>query len=320
MKHRHFSTRDVPANHEFGHWREVIADAYFNLQLGFHDDQRFRGELQLWELNTLQLSRLESSGLSYRRLRQHCQLLDRQVLVTVPLKSDVEFTQLGRTSRCAPGQFLLELSEEPYEFGHRAENDMWVLKVPAAALKARVGDPSRFCARAYDRESGVGQLFGDYLSLLTRHCEGPHGDQVRSLMGTQLIDLLGLALQEHPDALMSQQSAVRDAHLSRVEAHVRQHLAEPELAPQTIADACGISVRYLHLLFKDTGGSVSQWIRELRLQAAHEALTRAADRRVTIAQIAYSVGFADQAQFSHAFRRKFNCTPSELLRESRGGL
>jgi AraC-like DNA-binding protein len=41
------------------------------------------------------------------------------------------------------------------------------------------------------------------------------------------------------------------------------------------------------------------------------------DRRITIAQIAYSVGFADQAQFSHAFRRKFNCTPSELLRESR---
>lgn len=317
MKHKQFSTRDVPENHEFGHWREVIADAYFNLQLGFHDQHRFRGELNLWDLNTLQFSRLESTGLSYRRLRQHCNLQDRQVLVTVPLKSDVEFTQLGRTSRCAPGQFLLELSEEPYEFGHKSENDMWVLKVPAAALKARIGDPSRFCARTYDRSSGVGQLFGDYLALLTRHCESPHGEQVMSLMGTQLVDLLGLALQQHPDALMSQQSAVRDAHLARVDAYVRQHLPDPALSPVMVAQACGISVRYLHLLFKDTGDSVSQWIRELRLQAAHEALTRAADRRTTVAQIAYSVGFADQAQFSHAFRRKFQRTPSEVLRAAR---
>lgn len=165
MKHKQFSTRDVPENHEFGHWRDVIAGAYFNLQLGFHDQHRFRGELNLWDLNTLQLSRLQSTGLSYRRLRQHCNLQDRQVLVTVPLKSDVEFTQLGRTSRCVPGQFLLELSEEPYEFGHKSENDMWVLKVPAAALKARIGDPSRFCARTYDRSSGLG-----HSSATILHC------------------------------------------------------------------------------------------------------------------------------------------------------
>lgn len=315
--HKSFSTRDLPENHEFGYWRDVIANTYFNLQLSFHDDHQFEGRLDFWDLNTVQLSRLESSGLVYRRLRQHCSAQDRQVLVTVPFKTDVEFSQLGRTTRCTPGQFLLELSEEPYDFGYGQNNAMWVLKVPVSALKARIGEPSRFCARQYDSLQGVGRLFSDYLQLMTRHCEIPHDSNVRALMGTQLIDLLAISLQQHPDALQSSQSAVRDAHLARIEAHVRQHLCDPALSPEHIALACGISLRYLHQLFKDTGQSVSQWIRELRLQSAHESLSRA-KAQTSVAQIAYAAGFGDHAQFTHAFRKKFGHAPSDMLRPLRG--
>lgn len=310
--HKKFSTQEVPLHHEFGHWRDVIANAYFNLQLSFRDAQNFSGRLDTWDLNSVQLSRLESSGLSYRRLRQHCNAQDRQVLVTVPFKSDVEFSQLGRTTRCVPGQFLLELSEEPYQFEHGKENAMWVLKVPAAALKARIGEPSRFCARQYDSSQGVGRLFTDYLQLMTRHFEAPHSDNVLSLMGTQLVDLLAVSLQQHPDALQSTTSAVRDAHLARIEAHVRLHLRDPALSPDHIAQACGISLRYLHLLFKDTGESVSQWIRDLRLQSAQESL-RSANAMTSIAQIAYAAGFGDHAQFTRAFRKKFGHPPSDML-------
>jgi AraC-like DNA-binding protein len=315
--HKSFSTRDIPENHEFGYWRDVIADTYFNLQLSFPDEHHFDGQLDIWDLNTLQLSRLESSGLVYRRLRQHCGAQDRQVLVTVPFKSKVEFSQLGRTTRCSPGQFLLELSEEPYDFGYGQDNAMWVLKVPVSALKARIGEPSRFCARQYDSRQGVGRLFSDYLQLMTHHCEIDHDSSVRALMATQLIDLLAIGLQQHPDALQSSQSAVRDAHLARIEAHVRQHLSDPALSPERIAHASGISLRYLHQLFKDTGQSVSQWIRELRLQSAHEALSRA-NAQTSVAQIAYGAGFSDHAQFTHAFRKKFGHAPSDMLRPLRG--
>jgi AraC-like DNA-binding protein len=314
--HKSFSTRDVPRNHEFGYWREAIAETYFNLQLSFANDHEFHGQLDQWDLTTASLSRLVSSGLSYRRLRQHCQAQEPQVLVTVPVQSDVEFSQLGRTTRCSPGQFLLELSEEPYEFGHRPANAMLVLKVPVAAIKARVGEPSRFCARTYDRSQGVGQLFSDHLQLVARHCEMAHDSKVMALLSTQLIDLLALSLPQHPDALQSHHSAVRDAHLARVETYVRQHLTDPDLSPQKIAQACSISLRYLHLLFKDTGESVSHWIRERRLQTAHEALSRG-DKSTSVAHVAYAAGFSDHAQFTHAFRRKFGHAPSDLLRALR---
>ncbi|MCW5236279.1 AraC-like ligand-binding domain-containing protein [Verminephrobacter eiseniae] len=314
--HKRFCTRDSAHSHEPGYWREAIANAYFDLQLSFGDEHRFDGQIDIWDLGAIELSLLQSSALAYRRLRQHCRAQDRQMLVTMPFRSQVEFTQLGRSTRCAPGQFLLESSEEPYDFGHGQDNAMWVLKLPVAALKARIGEPSRFCARQYDSLQGLGRLFHDYLQLVARHCRADHGSHVRSLMASQLIDLLALSLQQHPDALQSSHSAVRDAHLARIDAHVHRHLSDPALSPQSIAQAGGISLRYLHQLFKDTGQSVAQWIRELRLQSAHEALSRA-NGQTTVAQIAYGAGFGDQAQFSHAFRKKFGHAPSEMLRSSR---
>lgn len=312
----HYCTSEVPAHHEYGFWREVIAKNYFHLQLEFRGSQRFKGSLQAWEIGLASLSRLDCSALSYQRLRQHCQAGEPEILITVPMQSEVEFSQLGRQIRCAPGQFILEHGDEPYQFGHGVDNSMWVIKVPEAALRARIGDTSRYCALQFDTTGGMGQLFSDYLQLITRHCDKQPSAAALALMGAQLIDLLGATLKEAPSVLQSSLSVVRCAHLARIEAYVRQHLADPALSPELLAGQHGISLRYLHALFKDTGQSVAQWIRDLRLQSAHELL-QTAPAGASIAQIAYACGFNDQAQFNHAFKRRYQHAPSELLKNRR---
>ncbi len=312
----HYCTTEVPQHHEYGFWREVIAKNYFHLQLDFRNNQRFKGELQAWELGMVSLSKLDCSALRYQRLRQHCQAGDPQILVTVPLRSEVEFSQLGRQTRCAPGQFILEHSDEPYEFSHGAENSMWVIKVPESALKSRIGSTGRFCAQHFDTTSGMGQLFSDYLQLITRHCDRQPSEAALSLMGVQLIDLLGTTLKEVPSVLQSSVSVVRSAHLARIDAYVRAHLTDPGLSPEALAARHGISLRYLHALFKDTGQSVAQWIRDLRLQSAYEQLV-AAPAGASLAQLAYACGFNDQTQFNHAFKRRYLHSPGELLKSRR---
>lgn len=309
-----FSTEGVAPGDEFRHWREVIGDAYFHLQLQFPQENRFHGRLDRWELPTLSVSRLESSALGYRRLPQHCKELDRQILVTVPMSSEVEFSQLGRNMRCAPGQFLLEYSDEPYDFSHGNDNLLWVLKLPERALQARVGNPSRFCAKTYDATEGVGRLFRDYVQLLATHCQ--HQNTVAlSLMGSQAVDLLALALHQHCDTEQSGTTLVRAAHVARVEAFIREHLMEADLTPQRIADGCGISLRYLHALFKDEHESVAQSIRVRRLRVAYEQLNSGSAE--SVAQVSYRTGFCDQAQFSRLFRAEFGLSPGELLKRRR---
>ena len=82
-----------------------------------------------------------------------------------------------------------------------------------------------------------------------------------------------------------------------------------------VAQACGISVRYLHQVFSTSGTSVSQWVRELRLIACEQQL-REARRKESIAEIAYQWGFGDQAQFSRHFRAYFGCTAKQLRTRS----
>lgn len=312
--HQNFSTSGLAPDHALWHWRDVIGNTYFHLQLQFPQTSNFHGRLDKWDLPTVSLSRLESAPLGYKRLAQHCKDLDRQILVTVPMRSDVEFSQLGRQMRCEPGQFLLEYSDEPYEFSHGKDNLLWVLKLPECALQARVGNPSRYCARTYDAHEGVGRLFRDYVQLLAAHSQQQNTTAL-SLMGAQAMDLLALALQQSAEIKQPKSTLVRSTQVARVEAHIRAHLMNHDLSPSSIAKACGISLRYLHELFKDEHESVAQSIRVRRLRVAYEQLNSGSTE--SLAQVAYRTGFGDQAQFSRLFRREFGLSPSEMLRRSR---
>lgn len=309
-----YSTAGLAPDQGAERWKEVIGNTYFNLQLEFPTETGFRGRLDNWELPTLSLSRLESSALKYQRLQKHCKDLTRQILVTVPMKSEVEFRQLGKQMTCHPGQFLLEYSDEPYEFAHSRDNLLWVLKIPESALQARVGNPSRYCAKTYDAGDGAGKLFRDYVRLLSEHSH-QQNSLALSLMGSQAVDLLSLALQQSAEITQPESTLVRSTHVLRVESYIREHLMDSDLSPSVIAAACGISLRYLHELFKHEHESVAQSIRVRRLRVAYEQLSSGSVR--SIAQIAYRTGFGDQAQFSRLFKKEFGLSPSEMLQRSR---
>jgi len=110
--------------------------------------------------------------------------------------------------------------------------------------------------------------------------------------------------------LGSAETAVRRAHLHRAEAFICSNLKDPALSTAKVADACGISMRYLQQLFAESSTTANGFIRDCRLVRADEDLRRkAADD--SISMIAYRWGFSDQAQFSRHYRTKFGITPSE---------
>lgn len=313
--YRHYTTHSAPVQLHQRYWQEVIGNTYFSLQLRFPHADTFRGSLESWDIGQFSLSRLQSDALRYQRLRSQCQREDDHFLVTIPEQSGIEFSQFGRTVSCRPGAFIVEHSNEPYEFGYGQANSMWVLKLPGNTLRNRLRNPERFCAMQFQAMSGVGVIFNDFLQLLTRHRDQVN-ERLEPLLGQQLTELLAVTLEDDPRILQSTNSAVRSAHLRRVEEFIRRNLQDPDLTPECIARSCAISTRYLHLLFKDTDRTVSQWIRELRLQAAYDHLLRTPGS-MQIGQVAYQWGFADQAQFSNAFKAHFGIKPSELRRQAK---
>ena len=203
----------------------------------------------------------------------------------------------------------MERSHEPYEFSHAEHADLWVMKLSSALRGGRIRAPERFCSLQFDATNGANGLFVDMVHLIPQRYDAMT-EETRTTVGRQLVDLLALAIQSDERVLTSGTSTVRTAHLARIEGFVRRNLADPDLGPEEVAAGCGISVRYLHELLRDTNITLGQWVRDTRLQAAMEDLQNPANRR-SIGEVAYARGFTDQAQFSRAFRARFGVTPSE---------
>lgn len=310
------TTSRTPVHDRSRHWHDAIAKAYFPLDLAFRTPDSFSGDLALWTLGDVSLSRLTSDALQYRRLPHHFKAeRDEHFLVTVPARSEVFFSQCGKDVRCNPGGFILERSHEPYEFSHAEAADLWVLKVESKALGGRIRQPDRFCSMQFNAADGAGGLFSDMLHLIPGRFDAM-SVETRATVGQQLIDLLVLALKADERTLTTGNSTVRAAHLTRIESFIRKHMSDCELDPETIARGCGISTRYLHELFRDTNQTLGSWVRDQRLEACREAL-RDASNRQTVAEIAYRFGFGDQAQFSRAFKAHFGLPPKDYREQAR---
>jgi len=310
------TTSETPAHDRSRHWHDAIATAYFPLDLQFKNPDHFAGDLTLWTLGDVSLSRLTSEALQYRRLPQHFKAeREEHFLVTVPARSEVFFSQCGKDVRCNPGGFILERSHEPYEFSHADAADLWVMKVEAKALGGRIRQPDRFCSLQFNATEGAGGLFTDMLHLIPNRFDAM-STETRATVGQQLVDLLVLALKADERTLTTGTSTVRGAHLTRIEAFVRRNMGDPDLDPEAIARGCGISTRYLHELFRDTNQTLGSWIRDQRLEACREALRDGANRQ-TVAEIAYRWGFSDQAQFSRTFKAHFGVPPKEYRGQAR---
>ncbi len=99
-----YSTIEVAPGERSRNWHDVIGSTYFPLNLRFREPQSFNGELAIWSLGNLSLSRLKSDALAYERLPHHLRNeREEQYLITIPAATDVTFSQCKVDIRCKPG-------------------------------------------------------------------------------------------------------------------------------------------------------------------------------------------------------------------------
>jgi AraC-like DNA-binding protein len=309
MRVKYSTAQAAPAARK-RYWDQAVSQTYFPLELGFRNTPSFAGDLDVWSLGNLSISRNASDGLVYRRHQRHV-LHDREesYLFTVPEFSEIRFTQDGTEVRCRPGAFLMERSHLPYEFSYAEPNSLWVLKVPSAVLHTRISRIERLASLSLDATRGVGALFVDMIRH-TAHRVDEMSDAARDVAGKHLVNLLALSIEGDERVLGAAATSVQSAYLHKVECFIRAKLAVSDLSPQDIAEGCGISLRYLHQLFATQGNTVCGWIRFQRLLMCDEAL-RDVNSRKSISEIAYLWGFGDHAQFSRHYKAHFGCTPSD---------
>jgi AraC-like DNA-binding protein len=130
---------------------------------------------------------------------------------------------------------------------------------------------------------------------------------------TIICDLALFAVAGCRDVMTSNRSA-RAANLAKAKATIKKRLQEFDLTLEDVAAECGISLGYMHKLFRDDEQTAWGYLKRERLQLARQLMVVPSSYTMSVTDIALSCGFSNMSQFSTAFRQAFSVSPREVLR------
>jgi AraC-like DNA-binding protein len=301
-------------------WRAALSDAFGPFEVHHGRPGNFSGHVRYARRASLQFNDLHYQGQKLERTAGNVSRLDQEFYTFgLPLAGPLAVQQQGREFQVEPGCVYLMNQSLPYQATAQGASGYRSLSVsfPRSALSQRDSRIGAFYKLRVDDGSPRGALLAGYMDHLFKGMHAWSDGEVAEL-GERLIDLIVLFLVQPGQGHASESdSSVTVAHRQRVLAYIRQHLADPALSPQHVAQGCGLSVAYLHRILRAGGLSAESFIFEQRLDKCRELLLSPRHRHRSIAELAYQVGFSHPSHFSRLFKRRFGMTPRDLRAGSR---
>ncbi len=106
-----------------------------------------------------------------------------------------------------------------------------------------------------------------------------------------------------------------DKLIQKIVFYIEDNLTDTQLSVETLSKHVGMSRSTLYSkLLELTGQTPVEFIRSVKLDKAAQLLEKS---ELTIAEVAYSVGFSTPNYFAKSFKAKFNMLPSEYMNKNR---
>jgi acetamidase/formamidase/AraC-like DNA-binding protein len=236
-------------------------------------------------------------------------------IALLPIEDGVVLRQ-GASHRIVPvGHLLLLPRSGDWRVVFQRDMRAIVLSVTSDALHGRITGKLGFNEARVVAPGGLPDVLSRMLEATARTLE-TLSDVEWSAIAQSLVELL-LTLVHRLSAPTpdSNNSATQAAILHRICQTIERTLDDPELSPARVAQAEGISERYLQKLFEGVGDNFTHYVRERRLQRAWADLSNPAEVHQSISEIAYRYGFGDSAHFSRTFRHRFGLPPREFRQQ-----
>lgn len=234
------------------------------------------------------------------------------VLVTLARGGCAFMAADGRPRRMRRKEVLLALGGVPLTLAPDSASRLTGLAAPAHLIAPRLVSAERLRAGALMSHAGpVAALLYD---LVTRLAGGEAGASASPALADAVGGLLSATLEGCEGAAAQGRGGAGQARLLQIRRRLRRHFADPDLCAAGVAASIGVSRRYLHRLYAEDGRSFRDELVALRIEACLDAFGDEHQVEKTIAEIAYSAGYADISQFNRHFRRLQGKTPSEARR------
>jgi len=308
-------TKDGQRN--FDYWREVICDEFVQLNCEPQAGQELngfsgsiRGGIGFTDLSFNEV--ISSPQIALRTGEQISKASEDDFLISFQMENQCTVRQHGREALLMPGSFALYDSAAPYSLSFPEKFHQFVIQMPREVLARHLIEPEKYTAISMNASTGLGLVLKDFIFSLATELSSSEA-KPSDVLSENLVSLIALSFSSTVvQSSLTESECVKEALVRRIKQFVESNLYDSALNNGKVAESQGISVRYLHKLFRDEEESIHEMILHKRLAAAYELLDVNKESRPTIESIAYHVGFSSSSHFSRAFKAHFGVSPSSV--------
>lgn len=231
--------------------------------------------------------------------------------LTFQLDGECSVSQADRPAKLQPGDFTILDSWQPIqiEFGGNARQ--LVIRLHEETTLTRLIHAFQPKHLVFEGSAGTGSLTSGFAQSLLAEADRLSERSLTDASGI-LVELLRssfLARYEEQPVVGSRYKAMQ---IERILQFAESNLANRDLSPAFLAEAHGISQRYLSMLFADQGQTVNGYIWQRRLERCRDEILDPRLRDRSLTEVAHSWGFKCSAHFSRSFKREYGVTPSHF--------
>lgn len=298
-------TAPVPPADRAEYWRTSVCDQFVPLAVE-PVVGRLRGRVAGSTLAETRLRRIRATQHRFERRARDIRAGDPEVLHVLSVDLGHGYMeQDGRMAALSPGDIVLYDSSRPFSAETSGDFHFTIGLLPKRLLPLPHKLLVTQTARVTSSLDGVGAALGALLSSLATG-RASDCDPTQQVALQHALVSMYVAFMSHGELKGSPPSV----HLGLAKTFIVRHLGDVRLSPADVANACGISLSYLHRLFAGEGMTVAGYLREQRLQGAHRDLTTSLlDERIHV--VCTRWGIPDPAHFSRLFKCRFGMTPGE---------
>ncbi|MER5756145.1 helix-turn-helix domain-containing protein [Streptomyces sp. NPDC002088] len=304
------TTETVARTERFDHWAHEVSKVFGDLDSRPAAPTSFHGKATSDTLGLLQFASIDAAPLAVRRTKRLAvQHEEDYYKVALQVAGNCLIEQDGATESLGPGDLAICDTSRPYSFTYESDFRTVLMLLPRPMLPMRPETIRDITARRLTTDGGVGAVVGPFLRSLSEQNRACSDAAVLSL--TDGVVSLVTALVSEKLAGTAQ-AAPQKAMMLRIRTYIENRLSNPNLTPDTIAEAHGISRRYLFKLFAAEDLTVAGWIRTRRLEHCARDLANPASGEQPISLIAARWGLLDCRHFSRVFKSVYGATPRDF--------
>lgn len=309
---------ELPPRDRFPAWYEMTQRSHVPTEIRSDHESDFRASMKVVPLGPVQVSGLTYPSLVARRGSKLIRRSDPELYqLTLGIRGRMAICQKGKEATVGARSLALYHTSSPfhgYVMTSADQSEVIQTQVPRNLLSQANQKAGDVIASAISTSAGPGALLAQYLVGILSNA-GNRRPDVAVKLGHVVADLLAVLIDDltGEDARQVADSRQRTLALA-VHAYIERHLADPDLSLDKVATAHHLSVRSLQRLFQEQCMSVTEWIRNRRLERCRRDLVDPLFVGQSIHTIAASWQFTSQAHFTRLFRSTYGLTPGEYRR------